>query len=92
VGALCLRCEELIEANDNGLLVPHGTEEGWSEQPHHYECFLRGLVGGLNHQLGRCKCCGGTEEPDPPHLTKRQAAKAAAGYFRFPGLIMEKPR
>jgi hypothetical protein len=46
--------------------------------PTHWECGLRSVAGGLNHQRGMCSCCGGTEDPDPPELTRRDAAKAAA--------------
>lgn len=47
----------------------------------HWECGFRAIIGGLNHQMGRCTCCGGTEPPDPPNMTSRQAALAAVGYF-----------
>lgn len=47
----------------------------------HYECSFRSICGGVNHQLGRCHCCGGTEDPDPPHLTRREAALAATRLF-----------
>lgn len=47
----------------------------------HTDCFIRGVVGGVNHQLGKCKCCGGTEPPDPPGMTLREAARAAVRLF-----------
>jgi hypothetical protein len=40
------------------------------------------MIGGLNHLLGRCTCCGGTEPPDPPEMTPRQAALAAVAAWR----------
>jgi hypothetical protein len=52
-------------------------------QPMHIECGARGILGGLNHMLGHCTCCGGTSDPDPPGLTKRQAAIAAFQYWRL---------
>jgi hypothetical protein len=48
----------------------------------HYECGLRSVLGSVGHQRGLCSCYGGTEE-DPPHMTRRQAAQAAAGYFHL---------
>ena len=49
----------------------------------HIDCLLRTLVGGLNHQCGMCPCHGGEEPADPPAMTRREAAKAAAFYFRM---------
>jgi hypothetical protein len=43
----------------------------------HAECLLRQIVGSVGHQLGRCTCFGGNED-DPPGMTRREAAKAAA--------------
>lgn len=81
VGALCARCDEVIGWHDDGLLIPHLGENDTTHQPWHYECHLRGIVGGINHQMGNCTCCGGTEPPDPPDLTPREAAHAAVSYW-----------
>ena len=43
----------------------------------HYECHMRLVFGGANHQDGTCSCCGGSQPPDPPGLTKREAARLA---------------
>lgn len=59
-------------------LLPH--EERAPFGPEHYECSLRSIIGSLGHQRGLCSCYGGTEE-DPPGMTRRQAAAAAANYF-----------
>jgi hypothetical protein len=69
------RPEELVCAiGDDGVLRP--LERGvYIAQ--HLECFLRGTFGGVNHIEGRCFCCGGDEDPDPPGLTRREAARAA---------------
>jgi hypothetical protein len=67
VGEPCIHCGEVIIAGDAGFVNPTA----------HYECFFRRVIGGINHVLGKCTCCGGTEPPDPPELTKRQAAEAA---------------
>jgi hypothetical protein len=80
VGELCARCDEPIEPGDDGVVVPHLDGE-WSLKPLHYECHLRGIIGGLNHLLGVCTCCGGSAPPDPPELTKRDAAIAAAVHW-----------
>lgn len=47
-------------------------------QPMHWECGLRSVIGGINHQNGQCLCCGGTLPPDPEGCTRREAAKMAA--------------
>jgi hypothetical protein len=49
--------------------------------PYHYECHFRSIIGGLNHLRGRCTCCGGTEPPDPPELSKREAAAEAVKFW-----------
>lgn len=82
VGELCWRCDEPIGPDDSGLLIPHwgGADRG-SWHPYHYDCHMRGIIGGLNHLRGSCTCCGGTEPPDPPNMTKREAASAAVALW-----------
>lgn len=70
---LCAWCAEPMREGEP-LAPVHGATEHW-------ECFMRSLVGGLNHQAGNCTCCGGDDPPDPPNMTRRQAALAAVGYF-----------
>lgn len=48
----------------------------------HYECGLRSAIGSVGHQRRRCSCYGGEDE-DPPGLTRREAAVAAALFFHF---------
>jgi hypothetical protein len=79
-GTPCILCREAVQANDIGT-IEHG-------QVAHYECRLRLAVGSLGHQRRRCACFGGTEE-DPPGLSFRQAAVAAALYFQH-GIIRER--
>jgi len=81
VGELCLWCEEPIAADDDGLIVPVFGAPEYRHAPYHYECHLRGIVGGLNHQMRRCTCCGGTEPPDPQSMGRREAAQAAVIYW-----------
>lgn len=81
VGERCLHCEEPIAATDTGFMVPYLDVPGASDarnydKPFHFECFLRGIVGSVGHQLKQCSCYGGTRE-DPEGYTKRQAAVAA---------------
>lgn len=83
VNALCGGCGECIGFHDDGLLVPLLDDSEFTHQPYHYECHMRGIVGGLNHQMGRCICCGGDQPPDPPQLTKREAASAAVSYWQL---------
>lgn len=74
VGDTCIHCEEPIGEGDDGIRYANGPVA-------HYECQLRSVVGGVNHILGRCSCCGGTEDPDPPGMTRREAAKAAVRLY-----------
>lgn len=47
----------------------------------HHECGMRAILGGANHLLKLCTCCGGTLPPDPPELTRREAARLAQKVF-----------
>jgi hypothetical protein len=48
---------------------------------YHYACAMRSLLGPIAHLQGRCSCYqAGSAEHDPPHLTKRQAARLVADY------------
>lgn len=86
VGEPCLWCEEPIEEGDNGFVTPYIGESESSLRAWHKACWQRQSMGGLNHIEGRCTCQGGTEPPDPPELTKREAAVAAvAAYERTHG-------
>ena len=70
----CGRCGETIAPHDEAQFI----SPGWF----HHECAARMVIGGANHLLGRCTCCGGTEPPDDPALTKREAARTALAIFR----------
>lgn len=68
---LCPLCDEKITPDDPLWTSPiNGTQA-------HYECGFRTIFGGANHLLKRCTCYGGLEPPDPPDLTRRQAAREA---------------
>lgn len=82
VNERCARCDEPILASEDGLVIPHlGGPDGPVDHPYHWECQMRAIVGGYNHQRGRCFCCGGDQPPDPPDMTRREAAKLAVTAF-----------
>lgn len=70
IGQPCSLCGEIFLEDDQGICMSDFS-------PHHKCCYFRRLFGGANHQLGRCFCCGGKEDPDPPHMTMREAAVEA---------------
>ena len=74
VGDGCIWCEEPIEDGDDGIQYINGPVA-------HRECWLRQGLGGANHINGTCTCRGGSNPPDPPGLTRREAAKAAIQAF-----------
>lgn len=73
---VCMLCDEPLLAHEP--LAPMHARAHW-------ECGLRAIVGGLNHLKGICSCCGGSEPPDPPGLSRREAARAAARYWKAQG-------
>ena len=81
VGAACEGCGEPIAEADAGFLIPLIGATTIVEKPWHEECQLRAIVGGVNHQRGDCTCCGGTQPPDPPAMSRREAAFAAVIWF-----------
>lgn len=52
----------------------------------HHECGFRAIAGGANHIMRLCPCGGGTAPPDPPGLSKREAARWA---FKVYGWVEE---
>lgn len=78
VGEPCLHCEEAIDADAEGMIMPPAM------RPIHRECLLRTVLGSVGHQKKTCHCHGGTEE-DPPGLSKRDAARAAVAYWKAHG-------
>lgn len=74
----CPHCGESILPWDEQAAINNG------ELPIHRECLLRSLIGSVGHQLRRCSCFGGDED-DPPGMTAREAARAAAELFERTG-------
>jgi hypothetical protein len=82
VGVPCVYCEEPIQLGDRGVIIPHVGQKGCdASHPWHMDCFLRTVVGSVGHQKQKCSCFGGNED-DPPGMTKREAATAAARLFK----------
>jgi len=73
VGEDCFHCDEEIVEGDSGIQYVSG-------QYCHTNCFLRQVLGGVDHQLGSCSCHGGPGT-DHSHLTKRQEADLAVRLF-----------
>jgi len=80
----CFFCGESVAEDEDCGAMP-GT-------PAHYECVIRSVIGGYNHLRGRCTCCGGTLPPDPPELSKREAASVAVAYWRLIGKYSLRPK
>src|SRR4051812_15862194 len=74
VGSSCIMCEEPIEDGDRGFITCYWSPAGVALRPVHAECQNRPALGGANHTLGPCSGCGGDDAPDPPGVTRRQAA------------------
>ena len=77
VGLPCGFCREPIQIGDRGCMIP---DFSGCDNPFHFECHMRLVIGSLAHQQRRCSCYGGTEH-DPPGMTLRQAARAAFEYW-----------
>jgi hypothetical protein len=77
-GRLCSWCDEPIEAADQGVVVPCVVENRLDDTAWHYECWLRQLAGSVAHIRQKCSCfIPGSDENDPPGMTRREAAHAA---------------
>lgn len=73
---ICQHCGESIRPEEDRP-IPVINAEGIFTAHRHWQCALRAVIGGVNHLLGLCTCCGGTEPPDPVGMTPRAAAVAA---------------
>lgn len=90
VGQSCQYCGELIADTDQGFAVPPVPMH------FHLDCFTRTTIGSIGCQAGLCgnpQCypasslrvfVTGRSLKDPPGLTPREAAKAAAEFAEAP--------
>jgi hypothetical protein len=85
--AVCMWCGEVVRADDPPPNVALLGGAVW-----HRECSIRAVVGSVGHLERKCSCYRGAREGcepadsdaaelDPPGMTRRQAAKAAADLF-----------
>lgn len=72
----CPHCDEPVTPRERFVAVNDGRDR------FHRECFIRMLAGSAGHQMGECRCFGGTRR-DPPGLTLRQAAVLAYDTFKI---------
>ena len=83
---LCLWCLEVVAPGEEDPRCPAGAidlTEGPRFAIYHRECLTRATVGSIDHQLGCCTCFGGAgSHGDPPGMTPRAAARAAADLLR----------
>jgi hypothetical protein len=61
-GATCDRCGQPVTAKERGVV---GAYFNMPEAVHHYECFLRPIIGSVAHQRRECSCFQKDEPPDP---------------------------
>ncbi len=73
VGETCVYCQDKFVDGDVGSF-------DMANQPTHYECNMRSVVGSIGHQMKMCSCFGGTTE-DPPKLSIRTSAKLATKMY-----------
>lgn len=63
--------------------VMPGEQHPAFEEPMHFECGFRSVVGSMAHLLRRCSCyVAGSELGDPPGLSRREAAREALAVYR----------
>jgi hypothetical protein len=75
----CENCKEELEADDDVTMM----NVAGNLKPMHRNCQLRLIIGSVAHIERRCSCfVPGSDENDPPGMTIRQAADAAAEAFR----------
>lgn len=74
--SICPLCEEIVTQEEAVYKAFHPS----GLRAIHYECELREVIGSVGHQKGTC-VRGEDGEDDPPGMTKREAARAAAKYF-----------
>lgn len=86
LGDTCQWCGTPILLGERGLLIPCLTAWGApSSRPEHLECFMRQVLGSIEHQEKQCACTGGAVvEGALPEmgLSRRNEAVAAHRHWR----------
>jgi hypothetical protein len=73
---LCAWCEEVVEPKDQ--------HPAFCSQPMHLACGFRVVAGSVAHIEKRCGCfVPGSDENDPPKMSKREAAEYALAVWRM---------
>jgi hypothetical protein len=84
---LCIWCDEPIEQHrpagdvvETAVVTREGENTVARVAYLHAECNIRQLVGSVGHQRKQCSCYLGerAQMDDPPGVTRREAARAAA--------------
>lgn len=60
-----------------GLLMPYVSPVGSQTAPEHIECFLRSILGDVEHLQGRCSCYDPDAVRENTGRTYRQEAREA---------------
>jgi hypothetical protein len=78
-----MHCDEPIAEEEVAWVATQSPGEMPTLRGMHRDCQIRLVIGGLNHLMGTCLCHGGSDPPDPPFLSRREAATAAVLYYRW---------
>jgi hypothetical protein len=89
-GETCDWCVQPIADSDSGvrqmgIILDANRQMAARPMYWHRNCWLRQTVGSVGHQMRRCGCYVGMDNPgrmdDPPGLSDREAADAAVQLF-----------
>ena len=69
-----MHCQEPIEVGDPGVTMPVVRSGGAATiEPAHVECFLRSVLGSVDHLHGQCLCH--SDNPVSSELSWREQGK-----------------
>lgn len=88
VGLRCSHCTELVAEGDAGIVMGHWHAVGMTVEPIHVECWLRSIIGSVEHLEGRCSCFGGAEEWEGDLSWREQGRRTMAWLERRRGKQM----
>jgi hypothetical protein len=86
VGQQCLLCREVITAGESGLLMPYVGAGRLGDSSQHIECFLRSILGDVQHLEQRCSCYNPDAGPDDTGRTYRQEARETMEWIILHGV------